>query len=427
MRKKLNLSKPDNPDSFWMMSAILDKTKTPFFRLSPEGQVEYVNQAACESLGYSKNELVGLYPWDFDPDFKLEYWPDVWNKLLKHEIVHIPTRHRRKDGTLIDVEVTGHYVSHGTEEFSFVFVQDITNRKAAEDAIRQKESYLRALIDNFPFMVWLKDKNSRFLTVNQIHAQSYGYESPEQITGKTDFDLSPPDLAAHYRDKDLSIMHSGQKEVIEEQHEGPRGRHWIETYKAPVIGQDGEMLGTVGFARDITDRKTVEEKMLRLAHYDALTDLPNRALLMDRLLFGIGHARRNQSMLCLMYIDLDRFKEVNDTLGHSMGDLLLKQVAQRLSETLRRETDTVARIGGDEFIVLLSNTHQHDDILVIATSILGGLNKPFNLKATPVHISASIGIALYPNHAEDADSLLKAADGALYKAKENGKNCFKLA
>lgn len=427
MSKKLDLTQPDNPDSFWMMSAILDKTKTPFYRLSREGQIEYVNQAACESLGYSKNELIGLYPWDFDPDFKPEYWPDVWNRLLQHEIVHIPTRHRRKDGTLIDVEVTGHYVSHSREEFSFVFVQNITDRKAAEDAIRQKESYLRALIDNFPFMVWLKDKDSRFLTVNQIHAQSYGYESPEQITGKTDFDLSPSDLAAHYRDMDLSIMQSGQKEVIEEQHEGPRGRHWIETYKAPVIDENGEMLGTVGFARDITDRKIVEEKMLRLAHYDALTELANRALLMDRLLFGIGHARRNKSLLCLMYVDLDRFKEVNDTLGHSMGDLLLKQVAQRLLETLRRETDTVARIGGDEFIVLLSNIHQHDDVVVIATSILGVLNKPFILKSTPVHISASIGIALYPNHAEDADSLLKVADGALYKAKENGKNCFMFA
>lgn len=427
MSKNLDPAKPDNANSFWMTRAILDKTKTPFYRLSPEGRVEYVNQAACESLGYTQNELVGLYPWDFDPDFKPEYWPDVWNKLLKHEIVHIFTRHRRKDGTLIDVEVTGHYSSHGIEEFSFVFVQDITERKAAEDALRKKESYLRALIDNFPFMVWLKDRNSRFLTVNQILAQFHGYESPEQIAGKTDFDLSPPDLAEHYRDNDLSIMQSGQKEVIEEQHKGPKGRHWIETYKAPVIDVNGEVLGTVGFARDITDRKAIEEKMQHLAHYDALTDLPNRALLMDRLLFGIGHASRNKSLLCLMYVDLDRFKEVNDTLGHAMGDLLLKQVAERLLETLKRETDTVARIGGDEFIVLISNIHQHDDVIAIATSILGALNEKFILKGTPINISASIGIALYPTHAETPDSLMKVADGALYKAKEDGKNCFKFA
>lgn len=548
MRKKQNHCSGRDPHDAWMSQAILDTLKTPFYRLSPQGQVEYVNKAACESLGYSEHELVGLFPWNFDPDFKAEYWPGVWERLKKQEIVHIETRHRRKDGTFIDVEVTGHYVSNGVEEFSFTFVQDVTARKAAEEAIRQKESYLRALIDNFPFLVWLKDQQSRFLAVNQAHALSYGYANPDDIVGKSDIDLSPPDLAAHYREDDVQIMQSRQRRVIEEQHVGPHGWRWIETFKAPVISQDGELLGTVGFARDITERKAeeaelkmsaavfnsqigmvvtdsdsvivkvneaftqvtgysaqeaigqkmnllssgahemsfyqtmwgsivqhggwqgeiwnrrkngeiypqwltvtaikgkdgkvtnyvgtmmdithrkaMEEQIRRLAHYDTLTDLPNRAYLMEHLQFSLSQARRNQTQLCLMFVDLDRFKEVNDQLGHDMGDLLLKQVAERLLQCVKRETDTVARLGGDEFIILLSQIYEPSTAAEIATTILESMSKPFMLQSTPVSISTSIGIAMYPTHALEADSLMKVADRALYQAKEDGKNCYRFA
>jgi PAS domain S-box-containing protein len=117
--KTINQSNLEYPNNFWMTKAILDRSKTPFYRLSPAGQIKYVNHAACQSLGYSEGEMIGFYPWDFDPDFKSDYWPNVWLRLKKHGIVHINTRHRRKDGTFIDVEVTGHYISTGTEEFSF--------------------------------------------------------------------------------------------------------------------------------------------------------------------------------------------------------------------------------------------------------------------------------------------------------------------
>lgn len=547
MGEKKDANKQPESD-FWMTKAILDKSRTPIYRLSPQGQVQYVNQAACESLGYTNDELVGLYPWNFDPDFKADYWPGVWERLKQNEIVHIATRHQRKDGTFLNVEVTGHFIEHDKDEFSFVFVQDVTYRKAAEEAIRQKESYLRALIDNFPFMVWLKDKESRFLTVNQAHAESYGYDSPEQIIGKTDFDLSPPDLAEHYRAHDRSIMESHHREVIEEQFEGPQDRHWIETFKAPVLDENGEVLGTVGFSRDITERKAaeaelrmtaaifnsqvgmvvtdnkgqilkvneaftqvtgygsneiigqqmnvlssgihapkfyaamwksiveqgawegeiwnrrkngetypqwltitaikggdgdvinyvgtlldithrkaLEEKMQRLAHYDTLTELPNRALLLERLQTGIGHAKRTKSLLSLMYMDLDRFKEVNDTLGHAIGDLLLKEVAERIKACMKRETDTVARIGGDEFIGLLTNISSPKEAVDIAGNILKALRAEYNLNGTLVNISASIGISFYPVHAEDAEGLTKAADTALYEAKNAGRDQYKIA
>jgi diguanylate cyclase (GGDEF)-like protein len=178
---------------------------------------------------------------------------------------------------------------------------------------------------------------------------------------------------------------------------------------------------------DITHRKELEEKMQRLAHYDTLTELPNRALLLERLQSGIAHAKRAKTLLCLLYMDLDKFKEVNDTLGHDIGDLLLKEVAKRIKSCLKRETDTVARIGGDEFIGLLTNMASPKEAVDIATKILDTLKAEYNLNNTLVNISASIGIAYYPLHAEDAEGLTKAADTALYEAKKAGRNLYKIA
>jgi diguanylate cyclase (GGDEF)-like protein/PAS domain S-box-containing protein len=537
----------ESPDDRWITKAILDAS-TPFYRLSPEGQLLYANKAACENLGYSNEELIGLHPWDFNPDIQPEHWPAIWEQLKTHKIVQIETRHSRNDGTIIDVAVTSHYIVHEAEEFCFSLIQNITERKAAEEKLRTRESYLRALIDNFPFMVWLKDRDSRFLAVNQVMANNFGYRSPQQLVGKTDFDLSPFDLASHYREDDRKIMDTRQRRVIEEMHETAGGRRWIETFKAPVLGRDGEIYGTVGFARDITERKqaesdlhlsatvfdsyeamvvtdenceilrvndafcritgyepdevigrnmsilssgmqsdefykgmwesistkggwqgeiwnrrkngeiypqwltisaikgkdgvvtnyvgtmlditqrkAAEEQMNYRAHHDPLTDLPNRALLMDRLRLALAQSKRDGSLLCFMYVDLDRFKEVNDTFGHGIGDLLLKEVAKRLLECVRRETDTVARLGGDEFAVLLPKVDKEEDIAVIGSKILDAMNEMFMLQGNSVQISASIGIALYPLHASTVEALIEVADKALYEAKEDGKNCFRIA
>jgi diguanylate cyclase (GGDEF)-like protein len=222
------------------------------------------------------------------------------------------------------------------------------------------------------------------------------------------------------------ILNDGwQGEIWNHRSDGEIYPQWL-TITA-IKGVNDHVTNYVGKMMDISDRIVIEEKMQHLAHYDALTNLPNRVLLMDRLQFGIAQARRNKSLFCLMYLDLDRFKEVNDTLGHSIGDLLLKEVSQRLLKNIKRETDTVARMGGDEFIILLSKIQNHDDVIQIATSILSDLDNIFILKGNQVYISASIGIAFYPTHAEDPEALIKVADAALYEAKRNGKNCYKFA
>lgn len=184
---------------------------------------------------------------------------------------------------------------------------------------------------------------------------------------------------------------------------------------------DGTPMRMIGTHADITERKNMEERMRHMAHYDLLTELPNRALINERLQQAVIKARRDKTFMAVIFLDLDRFKPVNDELGHDIGDLLLKQVAQRLLSSVRA-SDTVARLGGDEFVVLLPAIEQQQDATVVAEKILHALKQPFKVAEYDIHISASIGIAAYPEHGEDEKLLLINADIAMYHAKKDGRN-----
>ena len=175
--------------------------------------------------------------------------------------------------------------------------------------------------------------------------------------------------------------------------------------------------------KEITERRQAEERIHQLAYYDALTGLPNRALYNDRLSLALAHAQRTREMLAVLFLDLDRFKDINDTLGHSIGDQLLKTVARRLADSLRKE-DTVTRLGGDEFTMLLPGMTQTEDAAGIAQKILEAVKKPLTLGGHELNITASIGIAIYPADGEVAEALMKNADTAMYHAKEQGRNSY---
>jgi diguanylate cyclase (GGDEF)-like protein/PAS domain S-box-containing protein len=176
--------------------------------------------------------------------------------------------------------------------------------------------------------------------------------------------------------------------------------------------------------RDINEQKLVQQRIEHLAHYDALTHLPNRSLFFDRLKQSIITAKRNQHRIALLFLDLDGFKQVNDSLGHHFGDLLLVKVAERLSLNVR-ESDTLARLGGDEFTLILNDTHGREDVLTVAEKVIESINVPFDLEGHAVHIGVSVGIARYPEDADTQAMLIIVADRAMYAAKHAGKNTYR--
>lgn len=197
-------------------------------------------------------------------------------------------------------------------------------------------------------------------------------------------------------------------------------RHSIETLEQRVRER------TSALQEEVAERRRAEEMLRHVASHDALTDLPNRSLMMDRLDKAINRAHRDNKKCAVMFIDLDGFKPINDTLGHDMGDVLLREVADRLTGVIR-ETDTAARFGGDEFVLILSDLSKDEDTVPVAEKVLGALGMPINLKGNEARIGASIGVALYPDHGLSAESLLKQADIAMYGVKESGKNAFAMA
>lgn len=191
---------------------------------------------------------------------------------------------------------------------------------------------------------------------------------------------------------------------------------WVESMCVPIFDSDNQMIGALGVNRDITDRVKETERLEHLAHYDHLTNVPNRSLLLDRVEHLIAQSKRNKSVFALLYIDLDDFKGINDTKGHAFGDQVLVEIARRLKSSIRK-SDTVARIGGDEFVLLCENISDKSDVSVIVESISKELKKTFTINDEKLNVSCSIGVAIYPDEGDTVDILLDAADKAMYQAK----------
>ncbi len=305
-----------------------------------------------------------------------------------------------------------------------IVVQDISVLKRTEDKLRASERLLTAMLNSIPDIAWLKDRDGRFIMVNEPFSMASG-KRPELLIGKTDFDAWPRWLAERYVADDQAVMLSRETKRVEEPLAVKHGpERWIETIKTCIVNERDEVVGTAGISRDITDRKRMEEEIRHMAQHDSLTGLPNRRMFIDILNLEIAQARRHESKLAVLFLDLDRFKDVNDTLGHEAGDRLLKVVAFRLRRAIR-ESDTVARIGGDEFNVVLSDLGRAEDASAIARKIVESMARPFSIAGHDLQVTASIGISIFPDDGTKVDMLLRYADIAMYHAKESGRNGFR--
>jgi len=301
-----------------------------------------------------------------------------------------------------------------------VLVNDITERKQTELDLK----IAAAAFDAQEGMI-ITDADSVILKINKSFTEITGYTAEEAVGQKMKLLRSGVHDASFYKAMWESINTTGawRGEIWNRRKNDEIYPEWL-TITA-IRGNDDLVTHYVGTMIDITARKADELRIAHLAHYDMLTDLPNRAMLTDRLHQAVAQARRDQYLLALMFLDLDKFKIVNDTLGHKVGDLLLKQVAIRLQSCVQRESDTVSRIGGDEFVVLLPRIESEHEAVIVAEKILLALNKPFSIGQHSITIGSSIGIAIYPQHANDVESLMKNSDYAMYQAKSDGRNCFK--
>ncbi|WP_054774237.1 putative bifunctional diguanylate cyclase/phosphodiesterase [Methylogaea oryzae] len=381
------------------------------------GRIVEANAALAYMTGYTEQELLALGIADMEALATPEEIARHFEKMMAAGADRFQTRWKRKDGAHIDVEVSATYMRTRHSQCIYAFVQDVTERCSREAALRLAATVYSAVDE----AVMVTSRDNRIIAVNPAFAAITGY-APEEVIGKNPHLLSsgahPP---AFYDELYATLAATGcwNGEIVNRRKNGELFNEWLSIKQ--VRDDKGRLTHHVAVFSDISERKATERRMHHMAHYDVLTDLPNRTLLTDRIQQALAQARREEAALALMFIDLDRFKPVNDTLGHAVGDLLLKEVAIRLQECVR-ESDTVSRLGGDEFVVLLPTLDVAADALLVAEKILQALAAPFALAGHYIRISSSIGIAVYPEHGDDEIQLLKNADTAMYYAKKSGRN-----
>ena len=333
------------------------------------------------------------------------------------------------DESLVDVAVQ--YVGAGSviggQEARF-FWHIITRLQAVKSELLENQIRLQAVIQNVQEGIILLDAKGIIENANPATAKIFGY-TVEELIGQPIGKLMPEpskEVENSYTWNELltanTNMNGQSLEIVAFLKNGKLFPLEINMAEMELDG----LKHFVGIVRDITERKLAEEKLTVMALFDQLTGLPNRRNFFEKLEFSLSNARRNKSMLALLFIDLDGFKKINDTLGHASGDKLLMEVAQRLLANIR-ESDSAARMGGDEFTIILNNVQSVRDASALAEKLINAINQPVELDGNNCKVGASIGIAVFPDHTENINALINAADGAMYQAKAGGKNRYEIA
>ena len=397
------------------------------------GKIVYVNPAAMRLWGAaSDDELVGT-PIEarFHPQFKasaLERLRGIVERGVPAP--QRPSKFLRLDGRAIDVETQGMPIQYHGAPAVLLSFQDITARKQTENTLRESEERFRALTELSSDWYWEQDENFRFVMLSGDVVLGTGMSGQQQV-GKTRWELPALNLSESDWQRHRAVVQAHQEfRDFEIRRPDSDGRmHWASVSGTPMFDSNGVFRGYRGIGRDITPQKQAADQIHRLAFYDALTGLPNRRLLIEQLKKAVQINVRHGLRGALLFIDLDNFKTLNDTLGHDVGDVLLQQVAKRLVECVR-EADTVARLGGDEFVVVLEDLSE--DALdaasqadAVGQKILSSLNAPYQLAGRDHRSSPSIGVTLFGAHDHGVDELLKQADLAMYQAKGAGRNTLR--
>ncbi len=397
--------------------------------LDRNGNISYTNPAASALLGYSQEEFIGrdahdmFHAYSSGSTVSADECPircvTEQGKVFQGD----QEVFRSKDGTHINVEVTASPIIEAGETVAVVTVfADIRERLTREQQLRQTDAAVKAAVEG----VLITDTQGKIVAVNPAFTRLTGYEESEVIGRKPSLLSSGRHASEFYAAMWQDLLERGtwQGEILNRRKNGSIYPQWLSI--SAIRDIDGRATSYVGVFNDISDLKEKEDRLFYLAHFDSLTGLPNRRLLRDRLEHAMARAGREDSMLGLLFVDLDRFKQINDSLGHEAGDQLICQAAERIGDGLRHE-DTLARQGGDEFVILLEGLTDPQTASVVAMKLIDAIKPSFRLRGfedQSVVVGASIGIAMYPQDGADASTLLRRADAAMYVAKAAGGNTW---
>jgi diguanylate cyclase (GGDEF)-like protein/PAS domain S-box-containing protein len=400
---------------------ILKNIEEGYYEVDLAGSFTFFNDAMCRILGYPKEELMGMNNRQYTDRENAKRLFQAFNKVyttgepgrgFDNELI-------RKDGTkrYVEASISLKKDSSGRPVGFRGIVRDITERKRFEKVLQQERETFFSILQKEPYGALLIDTNETFLYVNPEFTVITGYTTEDVPNGREWFRRAYPD--PEYRHK---IIATWKADIA------PRkgvDRVWSVVCKNGEIKEiefrltfldDGRIIAMLS---DVTERKRTEEELAYRATHDLLTGLPNRMLFKDRFSVAIAQAQRVHKKLAVVFLDLDRFKEVNDTLGHHVGDRLLCAVGNRLSEFVRK-TDTVARIGGDEFLLLLAEIDRVEDATAIARKVVESVQDPFVVSGRQIFVTASMGIAFYPDDGNEVDTLVNCADKVMYRVKQKG-------
>lgn len=323
-------------------------------------------------------------------------------------------------------EVDRHYTDTEKSRRKLELALSFQKKELADAMLQASRDHalLRGVMDIIPDVLFFKSADGSYLGFNKVYEKVLNRPA-SQLVGKTDFDVLDQTVAQDLHELDQSVMSSGTERTTERwfHRDDEEKRVCLEILHTPFYGLDGQVVGLIGYGRNITARKLAEEKALQHANFDSLTGLSNRSNFIQRLNHEMRVAKRSGMAVALLLVNLDRFKQINDLMGHEAGDALLTQSGQRISSSVR-ETDSVARLGADEFAILLPGIEQLGHIGNVARKLIAQLAEPFLLGAESSKVTASIGVAVYPVDGHDPDTLLKSAEQAMYHAKSTGRNRY---
>ncbi|MBN1471402.1 MAG: PAS domain S-box protein [Syntrophaceae bacterium] len=409
-------------------SSILENIQEGYFEVDLAGNFTFFNDSVCRVLGYSREELAGMNNRQYTDQKNAEKVFQAYNQVYKSGIPlkefgwHIT----RKDGQKRYIEGSISLLKDSAEKIIGFrgITHDVTERKRAEEALRQSEEKYRNILENIQEAYFEVDLAGNFIFFNDSLCRITG-SSREELTGANYKQFSDIENSKNVFQVFNKVFNTGEaKEGFDWLIIRKDGtKRYIEASVSLKKDSKGNPSGFKGIIRDISERKRIEQELNHLATHDALTGLPNRMMFSQLLDHAIQSAHRNKKQLAVLFVDLDRFKVINDSLGHEAGDKLLKEMAQRFKQSLRT-VDVVGRLGGDEFIILVEDFNDLKQLGIFAHKILATVIQPFNIMEEECRVTASIGISVFPKDGQDEQSLMKNADIAMYFAKEEGKNNF---